>query len=260
MKYMLVAASLVALLAFTYAEEAKEAEKEVAVAENKEAASDDKKHEKRGLFDVGLGYGGHGGFDSIGHLGGGGYGHDEVHKTVTVVKKVPVPYPVEKHIPYPVEKKIPYPVKVPVDNPVPVHVEKPVPVPVEKPVPYPVEKPVPYPVKVPVDNPVPVHVEKPVPYPVKVPVPAPYPVEKLIPYPVEKKVPVPVKVPVDRPYPVHIEKHIPYHVEKHVPYPVKVPVPVIHHEEKHEVVQEHESFGQEELGSYGGYEGGHEYH
>ncbi|KAH1022475.1 hypothetical protein HUJ04_011869 [Dendroctonus ponderosae] len=71
--------------------------------------------------------GGHGG--SSGGGSGGWQGHEHHQKTVTIVKKVPAPYPVEKTIHVPVEKKVPYPVKVPYPQP------------------YPVEKKVPYPVK-----------------------------------------------------------------------------------------------------------------
>lgn len=103
-----------------------------------EPATADKKQEKRGIFGEGYGhdfgghdfgghsYGGHHeislghdfhGHDFHGHdfgLDHGHHGHHEHHheKTVTVVKKVPVPYPVEKHIPVPVEKVKHYPVHV----------------------------------------------------------------------------------------------------------------------------------------------------
>lgn len=71
-----------------------------------------------GSHDFGGG-GDYGGDFGGGYGGGGDFGHHE-EKTVTVVKKVPVPYPVTKEIPVPVEKKIPYPVKVPVPQPYPV--------------------------------------------------------------------------------------------------------------------------------------------
>lgn len=80
-------------------------------------------------------------------------GHEHHEKTITVVKKVPEPYPVEKTVHVPVEKKVPYPVKV--------HV----------PQPYPVEKKIHVPYKVPVH--------------VKVPVHKPVPVEKIEHYPVK---------------------------------------------------------------------------
>ncbi|KAJ4451338.1 hypothetical protein ANN_02800 [Periplaneta americana] len=177
----------------------------------------ERKTDKRGLHDLGYGFGdyGHGGGLSFGghehiglgdhslggfeHLSLGGHslgGHGESHvKAITITKevKVPIPHPYPVHV----EKKVPFPVKVPVpvhvDKPYPVPVPKPYPVYVEKKVPYPVDKPVPYPVKVPVKVPVPVphpvHVPKP--YPVKVPVPHPYPVK--VPVVVEKKVPVFIK-------------------------------------------------------------------
>lgn len=109
----------------------------------------EKKLDKRGLLNLGYGYGINGldvGYLGGGHLGGvhglnlghsspawGGYssglsglglshgygghnlflgGHTESQRTVTLVKGVPVPYPVEKHIPYPVERHIPYPGKL----------------------------------------------------------------------------------------------------------------------------------------------------
>lgn len=230
----------------------------------------EKKLDKRGLLNLGYGYGingldvgylgggshlggvhglslGHSGL-SLGHNGwngwngynslSGGYGHNgvwlgghtDVLKTVTLLKGVPVPVPVEKHIPYPVEKHIPYAVKVPVPHPVevvkhvPYSVKEYVKVPVHVPQPYEVIKHIPYPVHVPVDRPVPVKVLVPQPYevtkhiavPVKVPVPQPYEVTKHVPYPVKVEVPVPapypvekhvgvpVHVPVDRPVPVHV--------------------------------------------------------
>lgn len=119
----------------TYAEEKASAAAPVSV-ENKAEASDkpaDKKQEKRGIFGEGYGhsygYGGHGssglsgyGLDDHSSLSFGGHGlgdvhghgiygglddhhhHHHVEKTLTVVKNVAVPYPVEKHIHVPVEK------------------------------------------------------------------------------------------------------------------------------------------------------------
>lgn len=172
---------------------------------DEETKQDAKKQDKRGLFDLGYGYGGGygGGYEGYGLEGGFGLGGGagiESHgyvKSVTIHKEVPVPVP--HPVPYPVEKKIPVPVKVPyavpVDRPYPVHVPKPYPVLVEKPYPVHIEKKVPYPVKV----------------PIKVPVPHPYPVAvpKPVPYPVHKPVPVPVKVPVyvEKPYPVLVKGH-----------------------------------------------------
>lgn len=74
---------------------------------------------------LGHGYNGYNGYHGYNGLSSGygshGYllgGHTDVLKTVTLLKGVPVPYPVEKHIPYAVEKHIPYAVKVPVPHPV----------------------------------------------------------------------------------------------------------------------------------------------
>lgn len=176
-----------------------------ATAESGKKSSDtkaiplEKKLDKRGLLDLGYGYGINGldvGYLGGGHLGGAyiddhhgqdwhgynglhGYGHGynglhghgiylgghtDVTKVHTLIKGVPVPYTVEKHIPHIVEKHVPYKVAVPVPQPyevvkhVPVHVKEYVKVPVHVPQPYPVEKRVPYPVHVPVDRPVPVKV------------------------------------------------------------------------------------------------------
>lgn len=105
----------------------------------------DKKLDKRGLLDLGYGYGIHG--LDVGYLGGGhglhhghgdvhlnsldlhghgghglhGYGHGEhflgghvdTVKTVTLVKGVPQPYPVYKHVPVVHEKHVPVHVGVP---------------------------------------------------------------------------------------------------------------------------------------------------
>ncbi|XP_076242277.1 uncharacterized protein LOC143184134 [Calliopsis andreniformis] len=178
--------------------------------------------------------------------------HEDVHKMVTVIKKVAVPYPVIKNIPYPVVKNIPYAVKVPVPQPYAVEKKVPYPVkvfvkvPFKVPKPVPVIKEVPYPVQVPVDRPVPVKVYIPDPYPVekkvhyevKVPVPEPFPIERKIPvpvkvpvhvsqpYPVEKVVHYPLKIEVEQPIPVPVPKPYPVPVSKPVPYPVDRPVPV----------------------------------
>ncbi|XP_033215663.1 keratinocyte proline-rich protein-like [Belonocnema kinseyi] len=165
---------------------------------------------------------------------------EDVVKTLTIVKQIPVPVPIEKTVHYPVIKNIPYMVKVPVPEPYPLERKIPYPVnvyvktPVKIPEPVAVYKEVPYAVPVAVDRPVPVKVyipypipvEKKVHYEVKVPVPQPYPVERKIPipvkvtehviqpYPQEKVVPYPVKIEVQRPVPVPVLK----------PYPVPVPV------------------------------------
>lgn len=106
----------------------------------------DKKLDKRGLLDLGYGYGIHGldvgylgsghglhhghgdvhlnSLDLHGHHGFGevhGYGHGEhflgghvdTVKTVTLVKGVPQPYPVVKHVPVVHEKHVPVHVGVP---------------------------------------------------------------------------------------------------------------------------------------------------
>lgn len=89
------------------------AEKETKAVEDEKksdaaANGPEKKQEKRGIF--GEGYGDFGGHYGGGHYGGGHYGgghgweedHHHLHhhheKTIVNVKKVPVPYPVEKHV------------------------------------------------------------------------------------------------------------------------------------------------------------------
>ncbi|XP_053691750.1 titin-like [Sabethes cyaneus] len=191
---------------------------------------------------------GHGASDRLFNL----FGKEETHHTV--IKAIPVPYTVEKHVvhekkvPVPVDNPVPYPVTV--ERKVPVYIEKKVPVHVDRPVPYPVK--VPYPVtvekKVPVYIEKKVHVDRPVPYPVHVEKEVPVYVEKKVPVYIEKKVPVHVEVkvpvvqrvevPVPKPYPVHVPKPYPVYIEKevikHVDRPVtvevekKVPVPVVH--------------------------------
>lgn len=85
---------------------AESTEKKAAV----EPAAGDKKQDKRGIFGESYGYGGLGGYGDHSGLGYGDlHGHDlsgfddhhhhhHHEKTVTVVKNVAVPYPVEKHI------------------------------------------------------------------------------------------------------------------------------------------------------------------
>lgn len=48
--------------------------------------------------------------------------HYEMHeeKVVTIVKNVPVPIQITKHVPYPVEKLVPVPIKVGIIQPYPV--------------------------------------------------------------------------------------------------------------------------------------------
>jgi len=117
-----------------------------AIAEKKEEKETkvplEKKLDKRGLLNLGYGYGINGldvGYIGAGQHGGAyhnaapvyehqqqgynqfahGYGQPfylghqtNVQKTITHFKGVPVPYEVTKHVPYEVIKNIPYPVKV----------------------------------------------------------------------------------------------------------------------------------------------------
>lgn len=156
-------------LAAAAAIEKQEESKPVEDTKAEAAAPGEKKHGKRGLFDLGYGYGGglYNGFDAYG-WGGPDFG---VSKTVTLTKHIPVPHPVI------VEKPVHYPVKVPVAVPI----EKHVPVFIDRKVP------VPYPVKVPVKVPV---IHK-----VAVPVPKPYPVH--VPHPVVVEKPVPHLISLD---------------------------------------------------------------
>ncbi|XP_043288522.1 uncharacterized protein [Venturia canescens] len=142
------------------------------------------KHEKRGVLDLGYGFGPSAssyssdfGFSSL-DLG------QEVHSTHVITKEVGVP--------------VPHPVAVPVDRPVPYAVKVPYAVPVDRP--YPVSVPKPYPVEVTKHVAVPVDRPVPVPYgvPYKVAVPAPYPVHVPQPYavPIVKHVAVPVSQPL----------------------------------------------------------------
>lgn len=91
-------ACLCALVLLTLGEEEKKSIENANVEDSKAADSElqEKKQDKRGL---------HGWEGDHGH-------HHHEEKTVTIVKKVPVPYPVEKHIPVPVEKVKHYPVHV----------------------------------------------------------------------------------------------------------------------------------------------------
>lgn len=100
--------------------EEKAAEKKDEVAAEAKDGGPDKKQDKRGIYSEG--YGDFGGDYGGGH---GGWEHDDHHvhhhheKTITVVKKVPQPYPVVKHVPVPVHKTVHYPVKVGVPQPYP---------------------------------------------------------------------------------------------------------------------------------------------
>lgn len=130
------------MISVTAADESKESLKKQKKASEPETSAS-KKTEKRGLFDIGD-YGGHdfgghsfgghslGGHSFGGHYGGeyhhaapvadyGHHGHHQHHeKTITVVKNVPVPYPVVKHIPVEHIKHVPVPYKVAVPHPYPV--------------------------------------------------------------------------------------------------------------------------------------------
>lgn len=125
---------------------ATQAEKKASAAASEKVPLE-KKLDKRGLLNLGYGYGingldvgylgksdhfapsygPYGGYGGYAHGGYGGYAHAapaygygpyvaDVTKTVTLVKGVPVP--VEKPVPYPVtvEKHVPYPVKVAVSS------------------------------------------------------------------------------------------------------------------------------------------------
>jgi len=216
----------------------------------------EKKLDKRGLLDLGYGYG-HAGLDTgyLGHgsiSGHGSYGHGYGltghsapaaiavghsgpaisigHSAPAVaVHHAPAPYVISKqadvHKTITITKGIPVPVHV--DRPYPVVHEKRVPVEVKVPVPQPYE----------VIRKVPVTVKE---Y-VKVPVPVPQPYEVIrhekvpIHVPVDRPVPVevprPYPVPVAKPYPVYVEKavnvQVPVTVDR--PYPVYVKVPVVSH-------------------------------
>ncbi|XP_023300694.2 uncharacterized protein LOC111682928 [Lucilia cuprina] len=197
----------------------------------------EKKLDKRGLLELGYGYG-HSGLD-VGYLGHGsishghGYGHSGnaiiAHSAPAVGyyghsgfaglggghgggyvvsggHGVPQEFLISKmadvHKTITITKGIPVPHVV--DRPYPVEHIRHVPVQVKVPVPQPYEviKKVAVPVKEYVK--VPVHVPQP--------------------YEVIKKVEVPVHVPVDRPYPVKVPVPQPYEVIKHVQVPVKVSV------------------------------------
>ncbi|XP_034666243.1 zinc finger protein 512B [Drosophila subobscura] len=224
----------------------------------------EKKLDKRGLLDLGYGYG-HAGLD-VGYLGHGsiaghGYGHgygltghsapaaiavghsgpaysvghsgpaySVGHSGPAVaVHHAPAPYVISRqadvHKTITITKGIPVPVHV--DRPYPVVHEKRVPVEVKVPVPQPYE----------VIRKVPVSVKEYVKVPV--PVPQPYEVIRHEKYPVHVPVDRPVPVEVPRPYPVPVAKPYPVYVEKAVkvavpvqvdrPYPVYVKVPVVSH-------------------------------
>ncbi|EDW11901.1 MAGE-like protein 2 [Drosophila mojavensis] len=216
----------------------------------------EKKLDKRGLLDLGYGYG-HAGLDvghigqgslvsgssygisSIGHsgpaaiavgpsAGGISYGHSAPAVAVHS-HAVPAPYVISK------QAEVQKTIVVTKGVPVPVHVDRPYPVVHEKRVPVEVKVPVPQPYEVIRKVAVPVKEY------VKVPVPVPQPYEVIrhekvpIHVPVDRPVPVevpkPYPVPVEKPYPVYVEKiqKVPVHVPVDRPYPVYVKVPHVSH-------------------------------
>lgn len=102
--------------------------------EDKKAVPLEKKLDKRGLLNLGYGYGQNLGWNygsdygghtpqlhsshSSPHYNHGSYGHIylghnvDVTKTITKHIGIPHPYEVVKHVPYTVEKHVPYEVKV----------------------------------------------------------------------------------------------------------------------------------------------------
>nr|ADD51168.1 CG30101-PA-like protein [Apis mellifera] len=106
---------LVALATQVSCTEKSKAAEESVSPKDSVSESTERKTEKRGLHGSFGDLGGGGGDGDLG--GGGGYDHHEEVKAVTVVKKVPVPYEVTKHVPYLVEKHVPYEVKVGVPQP-----------------------------------------------------------------------------------------------------------------------------------------------
>ncbi|XP_055305686.1 zinc finger protein 512B-like [Sitodiplosis mosellana] len=94
-------------------------------------------------------------------------------KLITMIKKVPVPIAITKHVPYKIEKIVPIPVRVGIITPVPVERKIPVPikqiikVPIHIPQPYPIEKKVPYFIRVPEIQPIPIIMKEFHPYPIE---------------------------------------------------------------------------------------------
>lgn len=88
--------------------------------ETKAEESADKKQEKRGIHDFGDWS------SSGGHGGDGGHHHHHEEKTLTIVKKIPVPVPHYKtvHVPHYKTVHVPYEVKVPKPYPVIKHVSR----------------------------------------------------------------------------------------------------------------------------------------
>lgn len=100
---------LAVLIFAVHCEEEKKAEEKVDADTNAESSEPaEKKQDKRGLSH---------------DFGQGGHGWDhkyEEEKTLTIVKKIPAPYPVIKHVPVEHVKHIPVPYKVPYPKPYPV--------------------------------------------------------------------------------------------------------------------------------------------
>lgn len=113
------------LLALAVLSSAEEEKKEAAVEEKKEDTKAvepqaDKKQDKRGIHEYGdwsSGGGGH--HHGGGGGGGGGHGH-HTEKTLTIVKKIPVPVAVHKTVHVPHIKEVHVPVHVKVNKPYPV--------------------------------------------------------------------------------------------------------------------------------------------
>lgn len=126
---------LLALAILSCAEEEKKPVEDKKAEDTVQAEASEKK-DKRGIYE----YGDHGSSHDHGH-----HGHHE-EKTLTIVKKVPVPVPHYKtvHVPVVKEVHVPYHVKVPKPYPVVKHVpytvKEIVKVPVHVDKPYPVEK------------------------------------------------------------------------------------------------------------------------
>lgn len=76
-----------------------------------DSSTAEKKQDKRGIYDFGDFGGGGSSHEWSGHSGHHHHPIEE-EKTLTVVKKVPVPYPVVKHVKVEHVKHIPVPVKV----------------------------------------------------------------------------------------------------------------------------------------------------
>lgn len=108
---------MLALAILSSAEEEKKAVEDSKAEDTKAESLVDKKQDKRGIHD-------YGDWSSSGHQSSGhDHGHHE-EKTLTIVKKVPVPVPHYKtvHVPVIKEVKVPVHVKVPKPYPVVKHV------------------------------------------------------------------------------------------------------------------------------------------